>query len=68
VYELCAGQLATGQVWSQSAFTVVAVTFPALDVLGLQPKNLPLLGITSGRRGRLLSERLLREREQKQNH
>ena len=44
----------------RSAFTVVAVTFPALDVLGLQPKNLPPLGITSGRRGRLLSERLLR--------
>ncbi len=68
VYELCAGQLATGQVWSQRAFTVVAMTFPALDVLGLQPKNLSPLGITSGRRGCLLRERLLKEREQKQNH
>jgi hypothetical protein len=68
VYELCAGQLATGQVWSQRAFTVVAMTFPALDVLGLQPKNLPPLGITSGRRRRLLRERLLKERKQKQNH
>jgi hypothetical protein len=68
VDELCAGQLTTGQVWSQGAFTVIAVTFPALNMLGLQPKNLPSLGITSGRRGRLLRERLLKEREQKQNH
>ena len=48
VYELCAGQLATGQVWSQSAFTVVAVTFPALDVLGLQPRTFPLSALPAG--------------------
>jgi hypothetical protein len=63
VYELRAGQVATGQVWSEAAFTIDAMTFPALDVFGLLPKNLPPFGITGGRRGSLLGER-----EQRQNH
>jgi hypothetical protein len=66
--ELRTSQVPAGEVGPEGPFTVVAVTLPALDVLGLQPKNLPPLSITSRRRGRLLSERRLKERRQKQNH
>jgi hypothetical protein len=64
MYELRAGQFATGQVWPEAAFTLGAVTLPALDVLGLKPKNLPPLGITSGR----LGSGLLREQKRERKH
>jgi hypothetical protein len=57
VYELRAGQVAASQVGPEAAFTVDAVTIPALDVLGLQPKNLALLGVTGGLRRDSLRER-----------
>jgi hypothetical protein len=67
VDELRTRQGTASQVRPEAAFTVVAVAFPALDVLGFQPEGLALFGVAGGRRGRLPGEDVRRERQQEQN-